>query len=301
MTYLRGVRANRGSTLAVTDINNFLSITDTAILINDNLSIIFSASIIDNSNLTSAKGASIFNNSNLTSAKGASIFDNSNLTESKLQSILDNTNLTIQKGQEILDEMSNPSKIGTGGRRGYLADDWNDNKITSRDNAATLPTSFDKIFQNFRPEWSGGLVSDGNFKLTNDNQRECCSSTITVGTWEVDYYVTGTSNFRGALMYNMYKDANNYYLLYNRIDKIGFDFQKCISGSTTTLIDNDVLGLDSTWENMAVTRDINGNFEIFLEGTSRGTVTDTDLTESNNLYLGCISLNDTYFDNLKVY
>jgi len=40
--------------------------------------------------------------------------------------------------------------------------------------------------------------------------------------------------------------------------------------------------IDIDWHTAKITRDANGIFEIFLDGVSKGTVTDTDITTTND-------------------
>jgi len=257
---------------------------------NANLSAAKAASIADDANLTAAKAASIFDNANLSAAKAASIADNANLTEAKLQAILDNTNLTIQKGQEIVDAMSSPSKIGTGGRRGIIGDDWEDNKLASRDNAATVATALGKIYQSFRPEWTveAGTVTaeGGNMKLTTEDAKVSCSSSVVTATFKSNQKSDncGSSNM-GILWDFICKDDSNEYTVYFQFESAegsddDFQLRKTVGGSESVII-NSLWTVDLNWHEIKVTRDTSGNFELFLDGVSKGTVTDTDVTTSS--------------------
>jgi len=312
--------------------NTNLSLTKAvSIFDNANLSLSRAGNIIGNANLSNARALDIHDNSARTfpdewatifdsymdAGKAAYIvenstkrtvddwaclFDNANLSEAKLQSILDDTNLSIQKGQEIVDAMSNPSKIGTGGRRGYLGDDWQDNKITDRDDAATTPTDLGRIVQIFRPEWSGGLAEDGVFKLTGTDEKQYCSSNFTTGYWYVKWYVAGTSGSRGMKFYFMWVDDNNHYFLEYHTDSPDLSLKKTAGGSISTLIsETSIEPYDNCWHDAKVKRDDDGNFEAWYGHISLGTCVDTSITSSNRLYLGCIGDVDTYFDNLQVY
>jgi hypothetical protein len=280
---------------------------------NANLTATKAASIFDNANLTVAKAASIFDNTNLTVAKAASIFDNANLTATKLQSILDNTNLTIQRGQTIVDAMATPSKIGTGGRRGVIGDDWQDNKITSRDKAATVATTFDKIFQNFRPGWtqvSGTTTCTGGQVVLDQTSEEInISTTFMVGTWELDFKFSEIGT--GGTWYSFYLDfiaidsSNSYYLLAAPDTDAGENWYRMYKriASTDTAIIAGTWTPDINLHTSKVTRDGSGNFEIFLDGTSKGTVTNTEITSSSLLRLRkhANTASACYFDNLKIY
>jgi len=210
----------------------------------------------------------------------------SGIATSKMQSTLDNTNLTIQKGQECVDAMSSPSKIDTEGRRGVIGDDWEDNKLTSRDNAATTATSLDKIFQNFRPEWTvvegTPEVSSGQLVLLGGScspaETVSTPSSFTTGTWE-EKVTTGSARACGRQLQFIYQDADN---LYNMGGSWGAAnnhyLGKTEAGSGTTLID--VSGnLESTTMTRKATRDSAGNFEMFKDGASEGTASDDFLPD----------------------
>ena len=319
MTYLRGVRLSRGIALAAADANgSFATVSEKASMFNDAIITSYAASIFDSTNLTVAESALIFNDSNLTAAKGASIFDNTNLAAAKttniiesanlsidkINNIITNANITNSKAQEILNDTSWATRDLTSAASILYAihDDWADNKITSRDNRATTPASIlgtNEFAQKFRPVWSGGTASDGNLKMTESSQKEYCNSIFTIGTWEVDFYINGTDDTRGGLLYNMYINAGNYYYL--KATNTMFNLEKQFNSSGTTIISTSFTPADQTWVTVKITRGSDGQFEIFSDGVSKGTTTDTDITSSSRLYVGCYGDVDTYFDNLKVW
>lgn len=238
----------------------------------------------------------------------ASIFDNANLSKAKLQSILDNTNLTIQKGQEIVDAMSSPSKIGTGGRRGIIGDDWEDNKITSRDNAATVATALDKIFQTFRPDWSTNgdvSVASGHVTLANTDAGLIISFDKVVSLAQLKLAFQDTSgNNRQEFRFmsdsnNIPNNSNNWQL---RTTCAGdFDLYKYVSGSGTNVISS-TWTANTAWHTIKATRDADGNWEIFFDGTSKGTAIDTWLPTINYLTISNhpVTNYEHYVDNLEV-
>jgi len=255
--------------------------------------------------------AHIMDDPEMAADKAASIFDN--LTEAKLQSILDNTNLSIQKGQEIVDAMSDPTKIGTGGRRGVIGDDWEDNKLTTRDKAATVATTLSRISQKFRPEWDTTnantkiSVESGHIKIvasTDYNKYIKITDNIAEGTWKIKQRLGAVNAARG---YNhtlsfMFIDTDNFYSAYIS----GFDnyvrFDKFVTGSITHLIAGSITR-DTDWHEVKITRDADGNFELFYDGTSKGTTTDTSHS-SGDLVIGQlreVNDEDVYVDDLEVY
>ena len=289
-----------------------------ALLDGDSLTAADAATHVNSGTYTDALMASAFDSSYLAASKAASIVDNANLTEAKLQSILYNTNLTIQKGQEIVDAMSSPSKIGTGGRRGYIGDDWSDNKITSRDNAATVATALSKIYQKFRPEWSIeniGTSSDpyadsGQLVFLNDvdntGQKGVYTSLNTnTGTFKIKFkQATTTTDNSGVCPIQICSSSwvsggEGYDLMY-RTDGSEYTLWK---GRHNTAIISSTWDGDTAWHEAKITRDSSGNFELFYDGVSKGTATDTDYTSFNTLevfYTNGVQI-DTYFDDLEVF
>jgi len=265
------------------------------------------AALLDGDSLTAADAATHVNSGTYTDALMASAFDSSYLAAAKLQSILDNTNLTIQKGQEIVDAMSSPSKIGTGGRRGVIGDDWDDNKLTSRDNAATVATALDKIVQTFRPEWTvkAGTITVANSRVEGDasgtNEVQTSSLSITEGTWEVDIIVLATGHTQ--LIYFIYQDIDNHYHAGNSTPggTRAWYLYKYEGGAGSELILSSWTEATGTYA-LKVTRDSSGNFELFVDGNSKGTATDTWLpTTYDSIVLRVTDDNSSAMDNLKVY
>ena len=282
------------------------TIADLASVFNDaDVDAAKAAYVIESTTKDVADLASIFDNANLSADKAASIADNANLSEAKLQAILDNTNLSIQKGQEIVDAMSNPTKIGTGGRRGYIGDDWEDNKLSSRDKAATVATSFDKIFQTFRPEWTvkAGTITVASGRVEGDaagiNEVQT-SSSITEGTWEVDIIILATGSHQ--LICIIYQDDNNFYEAGNTTPggTRSWCLRKYEGGTITDLIQSSWTEATGTYR-LKVTRDSSGNFEMFVDGASMGTATDTFLPTANYIVLRVDDDNSSAMDNLEVY
>jgi len=239
----------------------------------------------------------------------AKVLDSANLSADKLQAILDDANLSIQRGQEIVDAMSNPEKIGIGGRRSYLGDDWEDNKLTNRDKAATVATSLDKIFQVFRPEWSGAIsnasVSEGVVTITASNAEIYVNYGRNIGTklHAICYCADrGTNDWHIAQFRFIRVDENNFYYVGPGADGTTWRkrFGKVVNGTHTELW-NPTTGSSNTgtWE---VKGDGNGKYEVFLNGVSQVTKTDTDITENYGVGLASAGnkSNGVKFDNLEI-
>ena len=222
-------------------------------------------------------------------ALAVSYFDNL-LSTPAIAKILDNTNLSIQKGQEIVDVMSDSSKIGVGGRRGYVGDDWNDNKLTNRDGAAAVSTELNKIVQQFRPSWN--VVSGSDRLAAQNNRLEMwnvngdathavlnISQTHTDGTWQYDFYFGGTSYI---LYFSFIKTSggDRYYIIsgIQGGTEETVKLYKEVGGTTTLLLDTSYAFLAGYWHCLKVTKQ-GSNFEVLkCDGSSIGTAVDSEIT-----------------------
>ena len=182
-----------------------------------------------------------------------------------------------------------------------ILDDWNDNKITSRDNAATTETGFtDRFGKIFRPEWSQvsgtTTVSNGRIVLNENNEKIQTSSTQVTGTWEYDFQLDSTGGGDYEAILQFMHDGTDYYQL-SVMDDGHIDLQKTGSHLTTPS-----WSVDTDTHTLKLTRDSSGNMEIFLDGASLSTTTNNDITSSSNMYISNGNNSETsYVDNLKVY
>ena len=264
----------------------------------------------DNTNLTASKAASICAEAGLTQSRFNSIFNDTNLTDVKLSSILNNSNFVgkAQKGQECFDAMSR-SKAGftNGIHISEILDDWSDNKITSRDNAVTTATGFtDRFGKTFRPEWTvdatGWDATDTELLSSSDGATISIPSTFNIGTWEYDAKIAAPSSVQiEFVMLLMWVDSDNYirHAISTNNSTHQVDLSKKVAGALSTLITHD--NSSDTMHTYKITRDGSGNFEIFDNGVSKGTATDTDISISNRLKLWAPVSGPTHVDNLKVY
>ena len=288
-----------------------LTVSKSASIFNDtNLTAAKAASIIDSTNLTAAKAASICAEAGLTQSRFNSIFDDTSLTDARISSILNDSNFTgkAQKGQECFDAMSrSKASFINGDHICELLDDWSDNKLTSRDNAATTATGFtDRFGKTFRPEWtvdSGTWTGNAEvMKKTNGGSAGAVyvSSTYTTGTWSVKLQNQSTSNVISDFCF-MWVDASNMNF-YRMSTNPTLQLVKKVSDTDTALIDSGWTA-DTAWHTCKVTRDASGNFEMFFDGVSKGTATDTDITTSNQIRQNNLHSADgnVWVDDLKVY
>ena len=263
------------------------------------------ASIIDNAKLTAARAASIFDNTNLTVAKAASIFMNTNITIATIDDILGNENLSDSRASDIIYETDVATRdlsacsnvIGTAA----IVEDWADNKLTSRDSDATTPillaSPFVQDANTIRPDWTSDAAG---CNLAAQNQRlEFWEDTGGSGT---PYVSISTTHFEGEWAWKwtnsgytsmgyvalLYSTSGDYYRVQggrSGTNQQNIKLYKYISSTDTLLIDtgtHTIEGLIPTQE-IKLSRDSAGNFEIFVDGVSKGTVTDTDLTSIDTL------------------
>ncbi|MCD6137942.1 MAG: hypothetical protein J7J91_05060, partial [Deltaproteobacteria bacterium] len=248
------------------------------------------ASAFDSSYLAAAKAASIFNDTNLTLAKAASIFEDENLSLSKIGEIIIHDNISDSRVQEILNETDYETRALTGVSAviNVLSDDWADNKLASRDNRATTPSSIheeNEFSQKFRPEWSSsGDATAANNRLElgpADGEVHITPYINLPKKWEHRWYASSSSNIYYQLFY---EDDNNFWASKRRGSSVGSpptiycELYKMSGGTSSTPI-SDVTG---TWGEYAkITRDENGNWEVFHTGGSVGTTIDTWLPTNN--------------------
>ena len=240
-------------------------------------------------------------------ADAASVVENTNLSISRIDAILNNVNLSDSKASQIIYETDVATRdlsacsnvIGTA----EIVDDWQDNKLTSRDSEDTTPISIGPPFvqdaNTFRPEWTTVTgtpsLSSGILTISDlgdaDYKNITAVSTFTVDAWEFRVSYSGGSDGSILSCIPMYVDTDNYYLLQLRRDvdvssSLPTFLNKIVTGSSTTIINITDAGVDTTYSTWKITRDSSGNFEVLKDGASKGTVTDTDITTSANIALG---------------
>ena len=233
------------------------------------------------------------------------IFKNNNLSILNLNNILIDTNFPDDKAQEFLSLILKTDRDLTTGSNIYeLLDDWDDNKLTARDGAETTSTGFTNLFaqkNKFRPTWTtvAGAPSVANEKLELDNTEQVKTpSTFGVGTWEIDLtvavqnaqpfmrlYAGGGSKYRICGWYT--HPTNLYAVIYDDVD-------------AAYIIQGAGAAWDVNQHTLKTTRNESGNWEIFFDGVSKGTATDTTTTSFDELHIYTEN-GATKYDNLKVY
>jgi hypothetical protein len=294
----------------IADNANLTAAKAASIFDNANLTAAKAASIFDNANLTAAKAASIFDNANLTAAKAASIFDNANLTVAKAASIFANTNLTLTRinsivindgigdarAQDIVDSVDYATRSLLGAAAiYYVLDDWEDNKLPSRDSRATTAAeaAFNNIFAQkiFRPAWTDvtgtATASSSQIHFTTAFQKARADCTLAVGTWIMRSKVQSVVSNGRACFDIFFTDTDNWYEAFMSPESgNNFGSLKKVAGIGTYLLLTSPSISANTFYETKITRDASGNFEQFLDGVSKGTFTDTSFTSTNYIALG---------------
>lgn len=173
----------------------------------------------------------------------------------------------------------------------YLEDDWNDNKLTNRDNPTdgffTHPQANeagDTLIGRYRPEWSVGFgsinVSNGQIDETpTSDSRLDTSSQFVTGSWSIDLHIdpqgTGNDNVQWRVI--SADDDSNYWQMVWSDDGTSYNITKSDGGSNTNIVSSSHNPTSNT--TCKTTRDAYGNFELFESGVSKGTGTDTFLPD----------------------
>lgn len=178
-------------------------------------------------------------------------------------------------------------------RNTYIDDDWDDNALTGRSNPETGAflhpagdtEAGDCLVGMYRPEWTtvSGMPSatSGYLSLPSDGTTEQIVETQTrfeIGEWKYDArFVSNPSGTFGFYRHEpLLLDASNDWF----IDKVGdsasvnFKLGKNESGTTTKVISGSWTN-DSNWHTDRLTRSPYADWELFHDGTSQGTATDS--------------------------
>jgi len=183
----------------------------------------------------------------------------------------------------------------------YLYDDWDDNQLASRKS----------LLSRYRPVWTqqaGSFeVVNGELKIPNgaaDGSRITTPSSFAVGIWEFKHRfgatnTTGNSVLFGFMVQDVVYKADGYYILLNAGGM--FVLRKYSAGEAIDLL-NISITPDTNQHVYKVARDNSGNFELFMDGESKGTVSDTEFYTSKYLQFMSAGVDeDSYFDDLKIY
>ena len=202
---------------------------------------------------------------------------------------------------------------------GLYLDDWEDDKLSNRDlfsDTALSPAELEPTQSEFespiRPEWTVDVGSpqatNTQLELDSDSAlRADFTENITQNslTWEFDWnHQDSNSRFIGQMFAETssihtnprYYETGYFVQIDNQNNR--YRLTKDSSGSPSSIITDD--GSHSDSGTCKVTRDENGNWELFKDGDSVGTATDTSHT--NPEYVA-FSTEDggTDVDNYRVF
>ena len=195
----------------------------------------------------------------------------------------------------------------------YLHDDWGDNKLQNRDGSGT--TTYNGVEGVYRPEWviidneptvenervvvevGGGIQTSINLNL---------DETITWEWVDIDPSNSGSS---GSDWISTYCFSNNtievpetpesYYLRVRPDDAAEIQLREVDSGGSSTIIISGS-GLDGPSHDITVTRSSDGEWELFIDGVSEGTATETSHTNPNSTGFVSNDNGQVSFDEVKV-
>lgn len=167
-----------------------------------------------------------------------------------------------------------------------FGDDFDDNDIS------------DWVTVSGSPAVSNGMISVGanvEFEISKP-------SDIIEGIWEFDYqYPNGAPTSNAIRLLTQWVSAGNYYYLDRASHVTRRRFGRFVSSSELELITSS-LAFDTNWHTLKLRRDSSGNFELFEDDVSLGTITDTSHTTSNELRLKSQGANHPGLnvDNIRV-
>ena len=195
----------------------------------------------------------------------------------------------------------------------YLEDDWDDNSLTGRTDPQkdvfyqySTGGTGDLLKGVYRPRWeteSGSpSASSGYVAATNGVVKT--PSEVTVGEFTVEHRLTQSIGDDFSDAFDFIAQNSGTYYRYYKADNTGSPTPSArldvsVGGSSTTLISWS-WAHDTVFHTESVTRDSYGNFEAFEDGQSEGTVTDTQITESDMIILRMNHDFETQYDNLVV-
>lgn len=211
---------------------------------------------------------------------------------------------------------SNPIVAALAEITNYLEDDWDDNSLTNRTNADSdvfaHPSSNeagDVLIGRYRPEWTteNGSPTATNSRLElSDGDLLATKSEQDTGEFSFDFQTNGDDT--GGISFSFIKQTTQYrngkssytgYYNYIQGDGGTFSIARTDSGSFgTNVVETSWSGDNSSFHRSRVTRDSYGDFELFLDGTSKGTGTDSTYQTSRFLALYSGLANDVYIDNM---
>jgi hypothetical protein len=264
------------------------------------------ALVFNEAGFTVANKALVFNEAGFTVVNKALVFREAGLSIANINAIIIHANITDDNAQQILSEITKANRDLTSADNIYeLLDDWDDNKLTSRNGAGTTSTGFTNLFAHkdkFRPVWTtvaNSPAASGGELVLPFGAHTSAPSTFVTGTWECVLRNSATGGNNSSIIYFLGDGTDTAAYTY----KHEYTPRLLLWVST----DGDLIAVVETQPttNTAykVTRDASGNFEIFFGGVSKGTALNTRFTSSTKIGMrNAHTAGPTvYIDDLKVY
>jgi hypothetical protein len=214
-------------------------------------------------------------------------------------SVADNDNLT--------ERVSGESDRILGGTQWYLIDDFGDGTLTGRTDPITgkyvspVDGAADSLY---RPEWSqlgSPSVSGGVLSLSAGDstpQGVNLSTDVSVGEWSFEFEFSSDPTASG-LYYRIIRQDGNNQIRVEVFNDGNIKIQKVDGGTISTLISG-TWGSDTSTHTLRATRDQRGNMELFLDGTSQGTATDSFLPSIGDLEIANLTDSAVSVDDVEV-
>ena len=156
------------------------------------------------------------------------------------------------------------------------------------------------------PAWTyiDGTVSAANFYLATTGEAYATggnikiASTIVTAVWEYKFQLTNTAIGNFVMFTPIWVSVGNFYYLW--IHQNGTMNFRLVSGAIQSTIIASTWTADLNWHKAKITRNSSGYFEIFLDGVSKGTVTNTTHTTSAEMRVGNVGNLQTNTDDIRI-
>lgn len=204
----------------------------------------------------------------------------------------------------------------------YIEDDWEDNALSGRKSVEKgvfyeygTDGTGDLLKGVYRPMWTvesgGSSASSGILQVPSGNNGNQCvvtPSQMSIGEWSYDWK-NPLSADSGACRFN-FIDPNNdrnskgqlgagYAISWDSGPSYWWNLYRWDGYSSATIIVNcSDWGADDSWHSAKASRDSYGGFEVFRDGSTLGTTTDTNYQETQALSVGNHDGSPLYINNL---
>lgn len=195
----------------------------------------------------------------------------------------------------------------------YIEDDWGDNALSGRTDPTSGPWFYqpvpsqpgDALLGRYRPEWDvlSGSPSASSGVLTvpsttNDPALHT-DAQMAAGTWKIDFSYAGTSGTNSSQFTPIEGETTGRWMTLNPHQGTG-DYK--LNVNATDII-SATWSPNTNWHTAQCDRSDGGSYEIFLDGTSKGTATDSSAVPDEKRYVHIITFssgNDCSYDDLQV-